>query len=112
MKRSMQPTKLLDVKIALLGVIKMRVVKHHALNVKQGCTRTKCNKFNAQLRESLNREALQKREETTRDNKITLQLAKEKYECHYKKDMGHNEKIELMLQQTAEIREQLVCAFL
>ena len=71
-----------------------------------------CNKFNAQLRESLNREALQKREETTRDNKITLQLAKEKYECHYKKDMGHNEKIELMLQQTAEIREQLVCAFL
>jgi len=45
---SEHPTKLLDAKTALLGVIKLRVVKHRALNVNQDCTLTKCNRFNAQ----------------------------------------------------------------
>jgi hypothetical protein len=46
-KISKHRTKLLDVTIALPAVIKLRVVKHRALNVNQDCTLTKCNRFNA-----------------------------------------------------------------
>ena len=63
---------------------------------------------NAQIEERLNAAARKQIEEIQIDNRVTFEMARQKYQKHYQKDFEHNEYIKRVLQSTAEIREQMV----
>ena len=64
--------------------------------------------LNAQIEERLNAAARKQIEEIQIDNRVTFEMARQKYQKHYQKDFEHNEYIKRVLQSTAEIREQMV----
>ena len=64
--------------------------------------------INEDICKDLNSEFLRQIEETKRDNILQMDMAREKYNKYYKRDLLHNENVACVLAQTAEIREQMV----
>jgi predicted lactoylglutathione lyase len=64
--------------------------------------------LNKRIYAKLNSDLLKQIEETKRDNIFTIDMARERYNRYYKRDIEHNHNVSLVMFQITEIREQMV----